>query len=172
MPKASKAVAVTPEEFERAGGDPMKIPRLRAALEDGEARASAEWAAKESAANRPDWQDIAPEMTIAGMPCRPCSSGVLVILERIDHPAYRGADMTFEDVVVLLYVLCCPDLRAVVAQSRDGTIRDEATVWSFGVGVSDIKAAEADVNAWMAAAALQMELSGTGSDDAKKKPTG
>ena len=103
---------------------------------------------------------------------RPLSAAVLAILEGMDHPVmaeHTKGEMRMQDILVILYLLCCEDEREMVTASIQGEVREAALVWGFGVTPDMIQAAIPDLERLMNEMGTAAEDYGVGDDDPEKK---
>lgn len=68
--------------------------------------------------------------------------GVISILQKINSPIAVGGDCGVDDVAVLLFCLCCPEVGTMIALAKSGELKDAVEVWAFDFGQDEIYAAQ------------------------------
>lgn len=166
------AISVTPEEYEAAGGDPMKIPRIAEALGKVEEKAGKEFDEMMEKSADVDLSDLASEFVICGRPVRPLSAGVMSVLQKAGHPLFAETDKEPDllDVAALLLVLSHPSVPELIQWAHEGTLYLHAEEFSFSLTPKEIAQAEKSAQVWIDEAAREMAISGysDGEESTKK----
>lgn len=131
--------------------DPELIKRLQTAEQDVMARHAA------NAGDLSELADLKDSFTILGQPARPLSAGVIVILQKIEHPLFAALDgaeieedeqeIPLEDMAVLLFVQLHPDIEELIDWAMTGELKKKAIAWAFTVDQSWLQAAMLDIQA-------------------------
>lgn len=169
------AIQVTPEEYEAAGGDPMKIPRIAAALGKVEKQADEDFDEMLTDSATVETADISTEFTICGRPVRPLSAGVISLLQKAGHPMFIETDKESDllDMALLLLVLSHPSIPELIDWEHEGTLYRHAEEFAFSLTIGEIEKVEESTQTWIDAASREMAISGYSDDagDGKKKDT-
>ena len=138
------AIQVSEEEFEKAGGDPLKIPRLAEALGKIPEIVEEEERLKAESMHTADAQEMLCDgevlyPLVAGVQVvRDITAGVFNLLNKMKSPIVTGEEIEddnewLEHISFVLFLMSYPDERQLVrwfAKGKD-CLWEEFMVWSF-----------------------------------------
>ena len=138
------AVQVSEEEFEKAGGDPLKIPRIAEALGKIPEIVEEEERQKAESQHTGDAQEMLCDgevlyPIVAGVQViRDITAGVFNLLNKMKSPIVTGVEIEddnewLEHISFVLFLMSYPDERQLVRWFAKGAeyLWEEFMVWSF-----------------------------------------